>query len=106
MTLEFRVDNVTVRFGSTVALDNLTLASDGGRITGLIGRNGAGKTTLLTLLAAFRKANEGDVLVAGQPVFENANMVRQICLIRDKLDIDTDEKLPNIFDFVASLRPH
>jgi len=100
------VEDLTVRFGETVALDSLSLSVDGGQIVGLIGRNGAGKSTLLTVLAAFRPATSGEVRVAGEPVFENANLVRNICLIRDKLDFDKDQSVKDVLEFVGSLRPN
>ena len=38
---------LTVRFGGVTAVDRLSLAIDGGRLTGIIGPNGAGKTTFI-----------------------------------------------------------
>ena len=38
----FEVDNISKRFGVTVALDNVTFSGDVGEIHGLIGENGAG----------------------------------------------------------------
>jgi ABC-type cobalamin/Fe3+-siderophores transport system ATPase subunit len=71
MTLDIEAKGLELRYGAVTALDDLSLHLTGGRIYGLLGRNGSGKTSLLSVLAGFRKASGGTVLVDGQPVFEN-----------------------------------
>ena len=46
--------DLTVRYGSTTALEGVDLDLGAGRIHGLLGRNGAGKTTLLSTLSSVR----------------------------------------------------
>jgi iron complex transport system ATP-binding protein len=60
-------DSVTVRYGSAVALDNVSGQVADGEWLGLIGPNGAGKTTLLNAIARLLPC-AGDVVVCGQPV--------------------------------------
>jgi ABC-2 type transport system ATP-binding protein len=57
---------LTKRFGSTIALDNVTLSLPAGEPIALIGPNGAGKTTLLSLLCGFIKPTSGNVAVFGE----------------------------------------
>jgi ABC-2 type transport system ATP-binding protein len=71
VTLDIEVAGLRLRHGTVTALDDLSIKLPGGRIYGLLGRNGSGTTSLLSVLAGFRKASEGTVLVGGQPVFEN-----------------------------------
>lgn len=59
------VRNVVKRFGSTRALDGVTLQAGPG-ITGLLGPNGAGKTTLLRVLATVMSPSAGEVLIFGR----------------------------------------
>ena len=61
-----RVQNVGVRFGGIVALDNVSFDVDAGRIVGLIGPNGAGKTTLFNCLSRLYRCDSGDILFDGQ----------------------------------------
>jgi len=58
---------LTKRFGSTVALDELTLRVEPGTIVGLVGKNGSGKTTLLRHLAGLALPSAGWCRVLGAP---------------------------------------
>ncbi|MCS0605210.1 ATP-binding cassette domain-containing protein [Streptomyces sp. LP11] len=59
-------EGVTVRYGTTTALDGVSLAFPPG-VTGLLGPNGAGKSTLLSLLSTARKPRSGTVTLLGEP---------------------------------------
>jgi branched-chain amino acid transport system ATP-binding protein len=59
------VNNVGVRFGGVVALDDLSFTVEPGRICALIGPNGAGKTTLFNVLSRLYQANSGTVTFDG-----------------------------------------
>ena len=62
------VERVTRRFGSTVALDDVSLTVRSGELVGLLGPNGAGKTTLLSLATGLRRPDAGTVrLFGGDP---------------------------------------
>jgi ABC-type branched-subunit amino acid transport system ATPase component len=65
MTHDIELRSVTQRFRSVVAVDDVSLTLEGGRIHGLLGRNGSGKTTLLSIAAAYRKPTSGQALVGG-----------------------------------------
>ena len=60
------MQNVGVRFGGIVALDDVSFDVDTGRIVGLIGPNGAGKTTLFNCLSRLYRCDTGDILFGGQ----------------------------------------
>lgn len=66
MTASISVVDATVRYGEVVALDNVTLALNPGRVTGLIGMNGAGKSTLLKTVLGMIPPDTGQVRVAGE----------------------------------------
>ena len=60
--------NVTMRFGGIVAVNDMSLALPKGSICGIIGPNGAGKTTMFNILSGFYTPTEGDVLYQGHSV--------------------------------------
>jgi len=59
------VDNVTVRYGASVAVDGVSLAIEPGEVVALLGPSGCGKTTLLRVIAGFVRQAGGRVLVDG-----------------------------------------
>jgi ABC-2 type transport system ATP-binding protein len=61
------VRGLTKRFGSTMAVHDLTFAIEPGRITGFLGPNGAGKTTTLRMLLGLVHPTAGQALVDGVP---------------------------------------
>ncbi|MGJ5817286.1 ABC transporter ATP-binding protein [Paludibaculum fermentans] len=61
------LSQVTKRFGSVVALDNLDLGVGEGELLALLGPNGAGKTTAISLLLGLQQADAGTARLLGRP---------------------------------------
>lgn len=58
--------NLTKTFGSTIALNNVNLSIDRGKIVGLLGPNASGKTTLIKLCNDLLTPTNGDILIGGK----------------------------------------
>ena len=60
------LQNVSLRFGGIVALDEVSLETKEGTIFGLIGPNGAGKTTAFNVITRLYRIDSGDILFDGK----------------------------------------
>ncbi len=60
-----RCENLTKRYGGVLALDNISLSLESGKIVGLLGPNGSGKTTLIKIINGLLTPNAGTVTVCG-----------------------------------------
>lgn len=58
--------NLTKRYGNFVALENVNLSLERGKIIGLLGSNGSGKTTLIKLMNELLTPTAGEILVQGK----------------------------------------
>ncbi len=65
MTALVSIENITQRFGASLALDDVSLAIQPGSYTVLLGPSGSGKTTLLSILGGFQQPTSGRVLING-----------------------------------------
>ena len=63
-----RAENVTVRFGGVVAVNDVSMHVEKGKVTGLIGPNGAGKTTLFNTINGVQKTPDGHIYFEGKEI--------------------------------------
>jgi ABC-type multidrug transport system ATPase subunit len=69
-------DRLSKRFGSTVALAEVTLTVDRGTVLALLGPNGSGKTTLVRILTTLLKPDSGSAHVADHDIHRDAATLR------------------------------
>jgi ABC-type Fe3+/spermidine/putrescine transport system ATPase subunit len=87
------LEDVTHRFGSVVALHDVSLAIEEGELVTLLGPSGCGKTTLLRIVAGFVRPSEGRLLLQGRDVTRvpphkrPVNMVFQRAALFPHLDV-------------------
>jgi branched-chain amino acid transport system ATP-binding protein len=63
-----KLDNLTIKFGGLVAVNDFNLEIEKGELVGLIGPNGAGKTTVFNIVTGQYEPTEGKVLFSGQDI--------------------------------------
>jgi D-xylose transport system ATP-binding protein len=60
--------DISIAFGGVKAVDHVSVDLQAGEVVGLLGHNGAGKSTLIKILSGAYQADQGQILVDGQPV--------------------------------------
>lgn len=78
------VKSVTKSFDGYKALDNVSCRIPEGCIYGMIGSNGAGKSTFLRLISGVYVPDCGEILIDGEPVYENAKIKDRIAFVPDE----------------------
>jgi ABC-2 type transport system ATP-binding protein len=66
--MSIQVENISKRYGSQLALDQLSFEVRSGEVLGFLGPNGAGKSTLMKILTGYLPADSGQAWINGQPV--------------------------------------
>ena len=78
MSAAVEAEGVAKRYGSLVAVEDLTFAAEAGEILGVLGPNGAGKTTAIRILTTILEPTAGTFAVAGVPHARPAEIRRRI----------------------------
>src|SRR5881409_867249 len=92
-------------FGTTVALDNIDLRVDEGRILGIIGPNGAGKTTALNAILGLT-SYEGELKVLGRDPWNSRDeLMRDVSFIADVAVLPRWIRVSQLLDYVAGVHP-
>src|SRR4051794_2878754 len=97
--------NVSKSFDHFHAVENIHLSIQRGSIYGLIGSNGAGKTTLIKLLSGVYLQEKGDVLIDGEPVYENVSLKEMVLYIPDQPYFLTQYTTRQMAKFYRSMYP-
>jgi ABC-2 type transport system ATP-binding protein len=100
------IRNLTRRFGSHIALNNVSLSVPPGCVFGLIGENGAGKTTLIKHVLGLLKAQEGSVTVFGSnPVTDPVGILSKIGYLSEENDIPGWMRIDELEQYTQSFYP-
>ena len=73
-----QINNVSKSFHGTQALDHLQMHVPKGAIYGLVGPNGAGKSTIIRHIVGAYRPDEGEILIDGENIRENASIKEKL----------------------------
>ena len=99
------VKNVIKSFDGLRALDGLSITVPDGAVYGLVGPNGAGKSTIIRHLAGIYRQDSGEVLIGGEPVYENPAVKERIAYIPDDVFYYTQATIRDMMKFYRDLYP-
>jgi ABC-2 type transport system ATP-binding protein len=75
--MDIVIENLTKKYGSQKAVDNISLKVNTGEILGFLGPNGAGKTTTMKIITNFIAADEGKIYIGGKLLTDNYNDIKK-----------------------------
>lgn len=94
------IENLTCRFGRTLAVDNVSFSLPAGCVTGLVGPNGAGKTTLLRMMAGYVQPDNGDIRYDGVSVVDYPEKTAfRVALMSDTLPAAREWRVRDYLEF-------
>ena len=103
-----KIQDLTKRYGSNIAVDNLSLSVTEGDIFGLLGPNGAGKSTIINIVCGLLKADVGMITIDGINIKSDPMEVkRRIGLVPQEIalyDVLTARENISFFGKLAGLR--
>lgn len=98
------VSNITKRYGTQLALNNVSFSIKPGEIVGLLGPNGAGKSTLMKIITCFIPPTAGDVTVYGHDIREESLEIRKkVGYLPENNPLYTEMYIRECLEFIAGL---
>lgn len=89
-----RIEKLSKKYGSKLALDDVNLSIEKGHIIGLLGPNGSGKTTLIKMLNGLLTPSDGSILVNGNTI--GVESKKAISYLPDNSYLDMNQKVSDI----------
>ena len=99
------VKNVTKKYGSFVAVDNISFSISDGEIVGFLGPNGAGKSTTMNVITGFIEQTNGEVIVNGYDTVKKAKKAKeQIGYMPEGVPVYGDLTIKEFVNYMAELK--
>jgi ABC-2 type transport system ATP-binding protein len=104
--LVISVSQLTRRFGTTTAVDSVSLSLPRGAVYGLVGANGAGKTTLIRHILGLLRAESGSVRVFGlDPVADPVAVLSRIGYLSEENDLPAWMRVDELMRYTSAFYP-
>lgn len=102
--MDIVVENITKKFGTQKAVDNVSFIVKTGEVLGFLGPNGAGKTTTMKAITCFLMPNEGDIKVGGISIKDNPEEIKKhIGYLPENNPLYNDMPVIDYLIFIANL---
>jgi len=99
------IKDISMHYGSTVALDSVSFSVGGKGILGLLGPNGAGKSTLMKILTTFICPSQGTAQIGGHDILEHPLQVREMVgYLPETVPLYMDMRVDEYLAFVGHAR--
>ena len=99
------VQGLTKRYGSKVAVDDISFSVDEGEIVGFLGPNGAGKSTTMNILTGYLSSDIGTVKIGGFDILDEPDQAKQkIGYLPENPPLYMDMTVREYLDFVYDLK--
>ena len=72
-----QVKNVTKKYGSTIAVDNINFEVKDGEVVGFLGPNGAGKSTTMNMITGFIEPTKGQIIINGNDISKSLEKLKK-----------------------------
>ena len=100
-----KVDQLTKKFGTFTAVNNISFSVEGGGVVGFLGPNGAGKSTTMRMITGYLQPTSGTVKVNDVSVKENPEIVKSfIGYLPEATPVYKDMTVHGFLKFVAAIR--
>jgi ABC-2 type transport system ATP-binding protein len=103
--MDIIIENLTKKYGSQKAVDNISLKVATGEILGFLGPNGAGKTTTMKIITNFIAPDEGRILIGGKLLSDEPNEIKKnIGYLSENNPLYEDMPIIDYLNFCAEIQ--
>ena len=99
------VKNITKKYGSFTAVDNISFKINDGEIIGLLGQNGAGKSTTMNMITGYIEPTEGEILINGNDISKKPQKAKlQIGYMPEGVPLYSDLTVKEFVTYMAEIK--
>ena len=99
------VKNITKKYGSFTAVDNISFKIEEGEIIGLLGPNGAGKSTTMNMITGYIEPTEGEIVINGYDISKTPKKAkRQIGYMPENVPLYLELTVKEFISYMADLK--
>ncbi len=99
------VKNITKKYGSTVAVDNISFQIKEGEIIGLLGPNGAGKSTTMNMITGYIEPTTGEIIIEGYNISKKPQKAKeQIGYMPEGVPLYSDLTVKEFVTYMSELK--